>query len=190
MTARTIQLSTGEFVNPINCCEQLSAALTPLEGQHVFIDNDNEKKELNDQEKDLRKCLLVVATQLSTILEDKAARRRLIETLQKPLLIALTRSDWLVLEREEDWYKFCRAWAKYRVRKALGIPEPSYETNKLNASTAETPKGMARFCPLPSLSSLSSLTIFAAPLSRSLALSRSPPPLNSHSSLFHCFAFI
>jgi len=108
-------------VNPHNCCEQLVASYARLDEANLAFEDG---RELNDKEKDMRKCMLVVATTLSELLADKPARRGMINTLPKPLLIALTKSDWLVLEREEDWYKFCVAWAKHRVRKTLGIPEP------------------------------------------------------------------
>ena len=43
--------------------------------------------------------------------------------MPKGALIELTKSDWLTLEKEEDWYKFCKGWAKLRAKRILGIPE-------------------------------------------------------------------
>jgi len=125
-----VPLSDGTLVTTDNCVELFEIHVTALLKQRkeapkpAPVPESGEEPEETEEERDVKKCLLVLANYLVKILANNLLRKTFLEIISKDALIELTKSDWLVLKNEYDLYKFCKAWATLRVRRAMGIPDP------------------------------------------------------------------
>ena len=74
--ARVIELSDGTVVNAQNCVAHFCVLFSRLEEEKAAApqgENASGEKELTDKEKDVKKCMLLVASTLANILANKVS---------------------------------------------------------------------------------------------------------------------